>query len=257
MRLCVGVDPLELQDAERDVELLPRVDFPDIKGYLVQATSFVSRKQLKAYKSMDGQNYLTSGWVQQPGVKVLSDSTIVVGKVCHSQSFNENPLTAWLLITEDGVKLARNRAPRMSSHFNLYASRLLRPFRPMGCEPRVDSSHVFAQYTGIREANQVLRRSAWCHFVTPVLAKLLTKRDHCRVSSSSTAEATRNSLICAIVPDVRRCMVREWVTVAERALNEASSPRAECRSTLPAILSVGLPVQDGMLGPAPAPALRR
>lgn len=82
--LCGGVDPLELEDAElqRDVEVLPRVEFTDIKDYLVHTTSFVSREQLKAYKSMDGHNYLTSGWVQQPGVKVLPDSTIVVvGKV--------------------------------------------------------------------------------------------------------------------------------------------------------------------------------
>ncbi|KAH7931838.1 hypothetical protein HPB52_025235 [Rhipicephalus sanguineus] len=46
VRLCGGVDPLELQDAElqRDIELLPRVDFTDIKDYLVHSTSFVSRK---------------------------------------------------------------------------------------------------------------------------------------------------------------------------------------------------------------------
>lgn len=80
VRLCGGVEPLELQDAglQRDVELLPRVDFTDIKDYLVHATSFVSREQLKAYKSMDGYNYLTSGWVQQRGVNVLPDSTTVV-----------------------------------------------------------------------------------------------------------------------------------------------------------------------------------
>ncbi|KAH6936004.1 hypothetical protein HPB50_012377 [Hyalomma asiaticum] len=93
VRLCGDVDPLELQDAElqRDVEVLPRVEFTDIKDYLVHATSFVSREQLKAYKSMDGHNYLTSGWVQQPGVKVLPDSTIVVvGKVCTDRT------NAWL-----------------------------------------------------------------------------------------------------------------------------------------------------------------
>ncbi|KAH7936866.1 hypothetical protein HPB49_005888 [Dermacentor silvarum] len=73
VRLCGGVDPLELKDAElqRVVGLLPRVDFTDIKGYLVHGTSFVSREQLKLYKSMEGHNYLTSGWVQQPFDKLL------------------------------------------------------------------------------------------------------------------------------------------------------------------------------------------
>ncbi|KAH7950149.1 hypothetical protein HPB49_020140 [Dermacentor silvarum] len=43
VRLCGGVDPLELKDAElqRDVGLLPRVHFTDIKDYLVHARSFV------------------------------------------------------------------------------------------------------------------------------------------------------------------------------------------------------------------------
>ncbi|KAH7970288.1 hypothetical protein HPB49_002263 [Dermacentor silvarum] len=37
VRLCGGVDPLELKDAElqRDVGLLPRVDFTDIKDYIL------------------------------------------------------------------------------------------------------------------------------------------------------------------------------------------------------------------------------
>ncbi|XP_049518638.1 uncharacterized protein LOC125943391 [Dermacentor silvarum] len=120
VHLCGGVDPLQLKDAEhqRDVGLLPRVDFADIKNYLVHGTSFVSREQLKAYKSMEGHNNLTSGWVQQPCVKALPDGmVVVVGKmgkrpsfifVRHSQSFNEKPLAPCLLIKEDGeVQAAR------------------------------------------------------------------------------------------------------------------------------------------------------
>lgn len=64
VRLCGFVDPLDLNEAEVkcDVNLLPRVDFTDInEDYLVYATSFLTREQLKA---LEAHNYLTSGWVQ-------------------------------------------------------------------------------------------------------------------------------------------------------------------------------------------------
>lgn len=106
---CGGVDPYDYGagDAALDMTLLPRVEFTDIKDYLVHATSFATREALKAYKSMEGHNYLTSGWVQEPCVKVLADGRrVVLGKVRHSQAFYENALEPWLLVTEDGAVLA-------------------------------------------------------------------------------------------------------------------------------------------------------
>ncbi|KAH9380660.1 hypothetical protein HPB48_015870 [Haemaphysalis longicornis] len=92
---CGGVDPYDYGagDAALDMTLLPRVEFTDIKDYLVHATSFTTREALKAYKSMEGHNYLTSGWVQEPCVKVLADGRRVVlgkhleGKRCSQVSF--------------------------------------------------------------------------------------------------------------------------------------------------------------------------
>lgn len=84
VRRCDGVDPLDLTQDELvlNANLFPRVQFTDIKDYLVHSTSFLTRDQLKAYKSLEAHNYLTSGWVQEPLVKVLPDGNIVVvGKV--------------------------------------------------------------------------------------------------------------------------------------------------------------------------------
>lgn len=57
------------------------MDQTDIKVYLVDATSFATRKQLKAWKSMEGHNFLTNGSMQQPCVKVVADSMVIVEKV--------------------------------------------------------------------------------------------------------------------------------------------------------------------------------
>ncbi|KAH7932775.1 hypothetical protein HPB49_002426 [Dermacentor silvarum] len=92
VRLCDGVDPLELKDTElqRVVGLLPCVDFTDIKDYLVHG-SVVSHEQLKLYKSMEGHNYLTSGWVQQPFVKLL----LSLSESLHSVSSWRRRISCW------------------------------------------------------------------------------------------------------------------------------------------------------------------
>lgn len=56
----------------------------DINDYLVNVTSFVTWDQLKSHKSLKSHNYLTSGFVQQPKVKIFASGNIVVGKVRHS-----------------------------------------------------------------------------------------------------------------------------------------------------------------------------
>lgn len=84
-----GADPFALlpTDFVSDCKLWPRVEMTDIQDYLILKTSFVTRKQLKAYKSMDAHNYLTSGWVQEPSLRsVGANSVIVVSQV--SQTFD-------------------------------------------------------------------------------------------------------------------------------------------------------------------------
>ncbi|KAH7973736.1 hypothetical protein HPB49_004595 [Dermacentor silvarum] len=84
MTKCGGNDPLALSDDHftNDVGFYPSVDRADIRDYLVHGTSFVTREQLKSYKSLEAHNYVTSGLVEPPRVKVRDGSVIVVGKVC-------------------------------------------------------------------------------------------------------------------------------------------------------------------------------
>ncbi|KAG0417004.1 hypothetical protein HPB47_005960 [Ixodes persulcatus] len=105
---CEDVDPLALAEDElsSDADLWPKVDFADVRDYLVNGTSFATREQFKAVKSMEAHNFLTSGWVQQPRSKVLGDrNVVIVGKVRHSQSFREKLLQPWILFKPDGEVL--------------------------------------------------------------------------------------------------------------------------------------------------------
>ncbi|XP_070389189.1 uncharacterized protein [Dermacentor albipictus] len=104
---CGGDDPLALSDDHftNDVAFYPSVDRADIRDYLVHGTSFVTQDQLKSYKSLEAHNYVTSGLVEPPRVKVRDGNVVVVGKVRHSQAFRDKLLLPWLLIKADGEVL--------------------------------------------------------------------------------------------------------------------------------------------------------
>ncbi|KAH7960023.1 hypothetical protein HPB49_016264 [Dermacentor silvarum] len=105
VELCGGVDPLMLtgKEASVDLALVPKVELSDIKDYLVHATSFITNEQLKARKSLESHNYLTSGFVQEPRLRRHGEHIIVRTKVNHSQAISTQPLEPWLLVKQDGM----------------------------------------------------------------------------------------------------------------------------------------------------------
>ncbi|KAH7986311.1 hypothetical protein HPB49_026023 [Dermacentor silvarum] len=72
-------------DTSADASLLPSVAHGDIVNYLVFSTSFVTLDQMKAYESLESNNYFTSGW-GEPLSKV-----------------GECPLKVWLLCKQSST----------------------------------------------------------------------------------------------------------------------------------------------------------
>lgn len=124
--LC-GFDPFELdaRDCLISANILPRVNMCDIHYFLVLRTSFLTRKQLKSYKSLEGHNYVTSGWVREPWVKQTGPKTVAVltrvrlrsvilcaALTCflihagQSQSLSIPPVKAWICAKSDVEVLA-------------------------------------------------------------------------------------------------------------------------------------------------------
>lgn len=85
--MCGGLDPFTLKatDLKKDWKLWPQLDAGDIIDYLVRKTSYLTRKEMKAYKSLEAHNYLTSGWVKEPSLKTIgADAVVVVSEVRHA-----------------------------------------------------------------------------------------------------------------------------------------------------------------------------
>ncbi|XP_057708134.1 uncharacterized protein LOC130926863 [Corythoichthys intestinalis] len=105
----VGSDPYVMKMSEFSTELrdLPAVEAVDITNYLVLQTSYYTRQQMKAYKSLEAYNFFVSGWVNHLGTKRLRDNhRLVFARVNHSQRSNETPLKTWIIAKEDGEVIA-------------------------------------------------------------------------------------------------------------------------------------------------------
>ena len=83
---CGGIDPYALTKADLvdDVGLWPAVTYMDIVNYMVLKTSFVTRDQMRAYKSLEAHAFFTNGWVHETFLKVRpSTQAVTVPYKCH------------------------------------------------------------------------------------------------------------------------------------------------------------------------------
>ena len=71
----IGRDPYLMKTSEFSTEPqdLPTIEAVDITNYLVLQTSYYTKQQMKAYKSLEAYNFFVSGWVHNLGTKRLHD----------------------------------------------------------------------------------------------------------------------------------------------------------------------------------------
>lgn len=76
----IGRDPYSLKMSEYTTEVkdLPTIEAVDITNYLVLQTSYYTRQQMKAFKSLEAYNFFVSGWVHNLGTKRLRDGYSLV-----------------------------------------------------------------------------------------------------------------------------------------------------------------------------------
>ena len=81
LTLIGGVDPFCISKNDCVSCPLPPVDASDIVSYLVLQTSFVTAKQFKAHKSMEGYNQFVCGWVKEVEAINIGKKCVVTGRV--------------------------------------------------------------------------------------------------------------------------------------------------------------------------------
>ena len=102
----VWIDPATPIDANLDPECLPPIEPTDLLCYLVMDTSFYTKEQFKAFKSMEAYNQMVSGFISSVQGKVIYDKFVVIGKVRHSQRMNKPPLPVWIITSKEGTVIS-------------------------------------------------------------------------------------------------------------------------------------------------------
>ena len=100
---CVGIDPILIPEKTYDPDCLPRVESMDLLSFLVLETSYYSKDQFKAFRSLQAYNQLVSGFVSCVKGHKIGNNYIVLGR--HSQRMNDPRVTLWIITKENGAVL--------------------------------------------------------------------------------------------------------------------------------------------------------
>ena len=99
----LGIDPETIPSEQFSPECLPPIEATDLLSYLVLETSYYTKQQFKAYKSLEAYNQMVSGFITCVQGCVVSGKHVVVAKVRHSQRMNDPPISIWIVADKDGT----------------------------------------------------------------------------------------------------------------------------------------------------------
>lgn len=103
---CVGIDPALISDKKYDPECLPPVESVDLLSYLVLETSYYTRNQFKAFRSLEAYNQMVSGFINSVQGHIIAEKYVVLGKVRHSQRMNDPCVPLWIITEKDGTVIS-------------------------------------------------------------------------------------------------------------------------------------------------------
>ena len=102
---CIGIDPILIPEKTYDPDCLPRVESMDLLSFLVLETTYYSKDQFKAFRSLQAYNQVVSGFVSFVKGHKIGNKYIVLGKVRHSQRMNDPCVMLWIITEESGTVL--------------------------------------------------------------------------------------------------------------------------------------------------------
>lgn len=85
---------------------MPPIEATDLLEYLVLETTYYTKQQFKAFKSLEAYNQMVSGFVTSVMGRITSGKHVVVAEVRHFQRMNDPLVSIWIIAETDGTILS-------------------------------------------------------------------------------------------------------------------------------------------------------
>lgn len=103
---AIGIDPVLIEGKYFQPDCLPPVESTDLLFYLVLETSYYTKQQFKAFRSLQAYNQMVSGFIMGVQGHIIEDKFVVVPKVRHSQRMNDSLIPIWIITEKQGTVLS-------------------------------------------------------------------------------------------------------------------------------------------------------
>lgn len=78
---AIGIDPVLMKGQNFEPDCLPPVESTDLLFYLVLETSFYTKRQFKAFRSLQAYNQMVSGFISSVQGHIINNKFIVFAHV--------------------------------------------------------------------------------------------------------------------------------------------------------------------------------
>ena len=99
----IGIDAVLIDRKPLEPGCLPQVESIDLLCYLVIETSFYTQKQFKAFRRLEANNQMVSGFVYNAEGHIIANKFVVLAKVRHSQRTSDILVRIWIIIAKEGT----------------------------------------------------------------------------------------------------------------------------------------------------------
>ena len=91
------IDPVLIEGKNFEPDCLQLVESTDLLFYIVLETSYYTRQQFKAFRSLHAHNQMVSGFISSVQGHVIKNKFVVLAKVRHSERMNDSLLPVWII----------------------------------------------------------------------------------------------------------------------------------------------------------------
>lgn len=100
---AIGINPVLIESKNFTPDCLPPVETTDLLYYLVLETSYYTKQQFKAFRSLQVYSQMVSGFILSVQGHIIKDNFVLLANVRLSQRMNDSLIPVWIITEKQGT----------------------------------------------------------------------------------------------------------------------------------------------------------